>query len=367
MADVWYLVLGVTLTGYVVLDGFDLGVGALHVFLGKTEGERRAMIRSIGPVWDGNEVWLIASGGILVCAFPAAYASAFSGFYLPLIMVLWFLIFRGLAIELRSHLESPLWRQAWDVAFGLSSGALALFLGVALGNVVRGVDLDPQGRFFAPMWTDWTTSGGETGILDWYTLSVGALGLACLLTHGATWVALKTTEPLASRATALARRLGMACGVAFVIVSSATAWVAPHVRERIADAPLGAMLFLGPVGALWWHRRRLDDRRPMAAFMGSTLLIVSLIGAAVFGVYPYILPASTAATGSGLTAAGAAASDLALKTAIGWWIPAAVLVAIYHVVVYRGCRGRIPTEEERVDGDADRVSAAGAEAPDPTS
>src|SRR5579862_3026396 len=143
METLWFCLVALMVAVYVVLDGFDLGVGILHLLVARTDRERRTVIASIGPVWDGNEVWLLAAGGVLYFAFPELYASGFSGFYLPLMMVLWLLILRGLSIELRSHVDTHLWRSFWDAAFGLASLLLAVFFGAALGNVVRGVPLNP--------------------------------------------------------------------------------------------------------------------------------------------------------------------------------------------------------------------------------
>src|SRR6202795_3044824 len=172
METLWFCLVAVMLALYVLLDGFDLGAGAVHFLVAKTEEERRQVIASIGPVWDGNEVWLLAAAGTLYFAFPALYAASFSGFYLPLMMVLWLLMLRGISIEFRSHVESPVWRPLWDVVFGGASALLAIFFGAALGNVVRGVPLDASGFFFLPLWTDFWT-GGQLGILDWYTLAIG--------------------------------------------------------------------------------------------------------------------------------------------------------------------------------------------------
>src|SRR6266436_6779230 len=154
MQTAWYALVAFMLTAYVVLDGFDLGAGAIHLFIARDDPERRTVLRSIGPVWDGNEVWLIASGGTLFFAFPALYASSFSGFYLPLMVVLWLLILRGISIELRDHIDSPVWKPLWDVVFAGSSALLAVFFGAALGNVVRGAPLDASGEFFLPLWTN---------------------------------------------------------------------------------------------------------------------------------------------------------------------------------------------------------------------
>src|SRR5713101_4105950 len=175
---------------YVVLDGFDLGAGIVHLLIARTDGERRQVIGSIGPVWDGNEVWLLAAGGTLFFAFPSLYASSFSGFYLPLMIVLWLLMLRGISIEFRNHVAGSVWGPFWDAVFCASSTLLPVFLGAALGNVVRGVPLDAQGRFFEPLWTDFTTRP-PTGILDWYTVLAGLSALAALAAHGALWITLK--------------------------------------------------------------------------------------------------------------------------------------------------------------------------------
>jgi cytochrome d ubiquinol oxidase subunit II len=155
MGTLWFWIVAVMLTGYVVLDGFDLGVGIVYLFVAGSDREKMQSIRSIGPVWDGNEVWLLAAGGTLFFAFPLLYASAFSGFYLPLMIVLWLLILRGVSIELRSHVDDRLWKSFFDAIFFLSSTLLAIFYGAALANVVRGVPLGADDYFFLPLWTNW--------------------------------------------------------------------------------------------------------------------------------------------------------------------------------------------------------------------
>src|SRR6266851_2242281 len=160
MGTVWYCLVALTLVFYVLLDGFDLGAGILHLVVARTGEERRQVLRSIGPVWDGNEVWLLATGGTLFFAFPALYASGFSGFYLPLMIVLWLLVLRGISIEFRNHVHSQVWTPFWDFVFCFSSLLLAIFYGAALGNVVRGVPLDARGYFFEPLWTNFRLVGG---------------------------------------------------------------------------------------------------------------------------------------------------------------------------------------------------------------
>src|SRR5207245_186799 len=187
MEPVWFVLVAVMIIAYVVLDGFDLGAGVLHLLIARTEEERVTVIRTIGSVWDGNEVWLIAGGGTLYFAFPLLYASSFSGFYLPLNIVLWLLVMRGIGIEFRMHIENPVWRSLFDGFFAISSALLAIFFGVALGNVVRGVPLGADHFFFEPLWTNFRT-GADTGILDWYTCGAAVLALVALVsTERSTW------------------------------------------------------------------------------------------------------------------------------------------------------------------------------------
>src|SRR5499425_1412528 len=205
MGTVWFWLVALMITVYVLLDGFDLGAGAIHLLVARTDAERREVLASIGPVWDGNEVWLLAAGGTLYFAFPPLYASAFSGFYLPLMIVLWLLILRGISIEFRNHVRSLVWDPVWDFLFCASSLLLAVFYGAALGNVVRGVPLDASGYFFEPLWTHFRM-GAETGILDWYTILVGVLAFAALVMHGSLWVQLKTSGAVSDRSAAMASR-----------------------------------------------------------------------------------------------------------------------------------------------------------------
>src|SRR5258706_13710570 len=205
MDAIWFWLVAGMIVGYAVLDGFDLGAGILHLFIAKTDDERRLIHRTIGPVWDGNEVWLLAGGGTLFFAFPTLYASSFSGFYLPLMMVLWLLILRGIAIELRTHVDNRLWKSLWDVVFAGASTLLAVFFGAALGNVIRGVPLDHAGDFFLPLWTNFQP-GKDAGILDWYTVTVGITAALALTMQGALWVVYKNTGDVQQRSKTIARR-----------------------------------------------------------------------------------------------------------------------------------------------------------------
>ena len=232
LAEVWYVLLAGMLAVYVILDGFDLGAGMLHLFVAKTNAERNVVLRSIGPVWDGNEVWLLAAGGTMILAFPMLYARAFSGFYLPLMIVLWFLVFRALGIELRHHVDHPLWRQFWDVAFSLSSLLLTIFFGAALGNVVRGVAMNDAGVFFAPLWTNFRVDP-EPGVLDWYTLIVALNATVAVAMHGAAWIGWRATGDVQRRCGALLSPLWTATLVLTAVTTVATYFVQPQMGHNL--------------------------------------------------------------------------------------------------------------------------------------
>src|SRR5437588_4369728 len=234
MGTLWFWLVAIMIAMYVLLDGFDLGAGAIHLLVAKTDEERRQVLASIGPVWDGNEVWLIAVGGTMYFAFPTLYASGFSGFYLPLMIVLWLLILRGASIEFRNHIKSAVWDPLWDFLFCSSSLLLALFFGAALGNVVRGVPLDASGYFFEPLWTNFRL-GDETGILDWYTILVGVLALLALVMHGGLWVQMKTSGEVSRRARSVAGQRGWGVLVLTALVTAVTLRVQPQVLENFSN------------------------------------------------------------------------------------------------------------------------------------
>ncbi|MHC4851814.1 MAG: cytochrome d ubiquinol oxidase subunit II [Planctomycetota bacterium] len=313
METVWFLLLGLMLATYVVLDGFDLGVGMLHLFVARSDAERKQVLCSVGPVWDGNEVWLIAAGGTMLMVFPVLYATSFSGFYLPLMIMLWLLVARALGIELRHQIHDPLWAQFWDVAFAVSSLLLVVCFGAALGNVIRGVPLNAEGVFFEPLWTDFRV-GRQTGILDWYSVLVGLAAVAALGLHGALWLSARTDKAVESRAKRLV--------VGF--------WAAAVV----ALAALATVLIAHLLG------------RPRTAFLASAVYLYGLIGCAAAGIYPYVLPARE--PGLGLTAEAAAAPTPALIIALCWWIPGMLLVCMYTwLITYRSLPDKFTLEDAR--------------------
>lgn len=343
----WFLLVAFMLGMYVVLDGFDLGVGVLHLFIAKTEEERRTLIRTIGPVWDGNEVWLLAAGGTLYFAFPLLYASGFSGFYLPLTIVLWLLILRGIGIELRSHLDSPVWRGLFGGAFGVASLLLTVFFGAALGNVIRGVPLRADGYFFLPLWTDWRV-GPAPGILDWYTIIAGLVALVALSLHGAHYAALKTSGDLNARATRAAALLWPALVALTGVSLVATLWIRPAVLDNYRAQPaLYAIpvLVAGSLIGMWRFRRAGHERN---AFLSSSAYLLLMLGGAAAALYPNLLVSSTDPA-LNITVQNARSGDHALTVGLGWWSFGMAVAIGYFVFVYRMFRGKVADSPDAGD------------------
>jgi cytochrome bd ubiquinol oxidase subunit II len=341
---VWFICVALMIAMYVLLDGFDLGAGAIHLFAARNDRERRTIIRAIGPVWDGNEVWLIAAGGTLFFAFPALYASGFSGFYLPLIMVLWFLMIRGLSIELRGHIKDPMWTSFWDVMFFIGSALLAIFFGAALGNVVRGVPLDRSGNFFQPLWTDFSPFSQTPGILDWYTILIGLLAFTTLVVHGSNFIAVKNEDELNARSRRISRIFTLAVAALTALATLATFWVSPWMLQGFNERPYGYVLPLvaiaGLIGMIFFNFRG-DERK---VFLSSSAYIIGMLSSTVFGVYPRVLPAVNPE--NSLTIQNAAASDYSQAVGLVWWSIGMVFAAIYFVVIYRLFRGKVRAEDE---------------------
>jgi len=333
METLWFCLVAVMVTAYVVLDGFDLGVGIVYLFVARNDPERRTVLKSIGPFWDGNEVWLLAAGGTLYFAFPVLYASSFSGFYLPLMMVLWLLILRGLSLEMRSHVDVDLWKQFADAVFSISSGLLAIFFGAALGNVIRGVPLNAEGYFFLPLWTNFAP-GRDAGILDWYTVPIGLAAFATLMFHGSLWVAYKTEGEVQARARAMADRVRWFVVVLATLVLALSAIVQPRAARGAWLLPL-AVVAIGIAG--WGSRDR-------TRFFASCGFIVAMLVGAVLGVYPYVLP-SNGDPQFGLTIYNASAAPYGLSIGLRWFIPGIVLAAGYFFYVYRHFAGKVRSEE----------------------
>jgi len=308
---------------YTMLDGYDLGVGAISLFVCKTPEDRATAMAAIGPFWNGNEVWLIAAGGALFALFPHAYASAFSGFYLPFVMVLWLLMIRGVALELRNHLVNELWRAFFDVAFAVSSGLLILLFGVSIGNVLRGVPLDSHYYFL-----------GTLGfLLNPYALGVGLLAIAALALHGATFLALRSDGAVKERAATLAVTLWPLVLVLDLVVTVTTFSVhspLPNLAAapELTIAPIAA--FAGVIGV----RAALARGRLRVAFISSNVFIAGSTLSAAATLYPDLLSPFPPSPG-GLTVLSDVPSPTALASTIAIVGVGLLAVAVYRSVLVR--------------------------------
>jgi cytochrome d ubiquinol oxidase subunit II len=339
METVWFMLITTLLVGYVVLDGFDLGVGSIYLLVAKTETEKDQVRRSIGPIWDGNEVWLIAAGGTLFFAFPKAYAATFSIFYLAFFLILWLLILRGLAIELRSQLSNPLWHTFWDVVFSFASTALILLLGIALGNLLRGLPITAVNDPTLPFWTTFLP-GIKTGLLDWYTMLVGGLALIILIIQGAGYLALKTTGKLQTRARRIASRSIFILIPFAIIAFVVTLWVQPVIIEHYFLQPFGWILPLLMLASLGWLAFSIWRGFVKKAFIASSLFIITALASALFGLYPRIL-LNIADPAKSLTIYNSATSSYGLRTGLIWFSVGFMLLLVYVAVMYRSFGGKI--------------------------
>jgi cytochrome d ubiquinol oxidase subunit II len=328
---IWFVVLASMLAGYAILDGFDLGAGSLHLWLGRTASERSQVIDAIGPVWNGNEVWLIAAGGALVVAFPTVYATSFSGFYLALMLVLWLLLLRGIAIEFRHQLHHEMWQDAWDVVLNFASVLLAVLFGVALANVLRGLPLDAGGQFV----------GTFTLMLNPFALIGGLLSAAILSLHGANYVAVKTEGAVHARARAAAGWLWWGAVALLAVMIAASFVVRPDFTANFLRWPwliAAPLLAIAAAIATRVYLRRGDDLR---AFLSSAAWIGGILFSVAAGLYPLLLPARAGSAHPGLDIYNSASPAGSLRIALGIYAFGMTLVTIYMVNIYRIWRGKV--------------------------
>ena len=359
MEAVWFVIVSGMLAVYAVLDGFDFGVGALHRIVARTDLERRTVLAAIGPIWDGNEVWLIAAGGVLFMAFPSVYATAFSGFYMALMVVLWLLILRGVAIEFRSHQDHPLWREFWDTVFMLASALLAVVFGTTLGNLIRGVPLGEDGLRGMPLFTNFLI-GRQPGILDWYTTLVGLFTLVALGVHGALFLAWRTTGPVRERSLAFARDAWTTALVLWAAATAATAWVRPEVFSSLVSRPWAIAFVAIAIAGAWGVFRFPRRGQELAAFLSSSAFLLGMLAATLAGQYPFWLR-STLDPSYSLTALNAASDRYGLGVALTWWAVGIALAVGYFTLLFRWMRGKVGVESEPSYGSAvaDRVDSPG--------
>lgn len=347
METFWFWVVAGMLTLYVVLDGFDFGAGILSLFVAKTDSERRSVFAAIGPYWDGNEVWLIAGGGALFFAFPRAYSAGFSGFYLPLTLVLWLLMMRGLSIEFRSKEENALWRSFWDGCFFLASSLMALVLGVALGNLIRGVPMEADQYFTTPFFTNFLP-GVKPGVLDWYTVSVGLFSVVALALHGALFFRLKLEGPVSERAEALVKPLWRTAFGLFVIVSFGTAYVRPDLSGGLFAKPLSLIFAAIALFAFGSIPRFLTSANPGRAFMASCVFLGGLLASAASALFPILLRSTDPSVGQDIDIYSDRPSALAMQFGSAVWFVAILLVLFYFVHLFRTFAGKVRIEDAQV-------------------
>jgi cytochrome bd ubiquinol oxidase subunit II len=328
LPTIWFLLIGVLIGGYAVLDGFDLGAGMLHLWVARTDDERRSVIASIGPVWDGNEVWLLTAGGALFAAFPVVYATVFSGFYLALMLLLAALIFRAVAIEFRDQEPGPRWRSAWDVAFAAGSTIAALLLGVAIGNIVAGLPLGADGLY----------RGGLLGLLRPFPLAVGLLTLALFAWQGAGWLVLKLDGAPGQRARRARTVAGGAALVLWLVATAVSLVDAPHAWDAFTQplAWVAPVAFLVALGVAAWAVREGRDAIALAASGASILALIGIVGIAL---HPDMVPST--GPGASITIADAASSDLTLTVMLIVALVGMPLVLGYTAWVYSRFAGRV--------------------------
>ncbi len=346
----WYVIISVLLTVFFILDGYDFGAGIIHLFFAKNEKDKQVIAKSAGLFWDSNEVWLVVAGGVLFMAFPTFYASVFSGFYLPLIMVLWLIIFRALGLELKSQFNIKMWKDIWDKAFGVSSLLLALFFGIALGNIVRGVNLGGVTNgisqyeahyFFLPLWNDsFSPANNHPGVIDWFTLIIGIIAAITLAIHGANWIIIKTNSSINNKLKSIVFNLNI--GLLLLTVFSLSIW---HIFNKspfnnFIDKPyliIFPLIYLIGLFGLFFVKKFKKD---IHSFIFSTFVIVGGITSSLASIFPVVLP-STNDVNPPLTIYNTAASEYGLSVALGWGIVGFILLFVYLVVQKRLLGGKI--------------------------
>lgn len=329
----WFLVFGGVITGYAILDGFDLGAGALHLFL-KKEESRRIALNAIGPVWDGNEVWLVIAGGALFAGFPVAYAAVFSAFYLPVMIFLIGLIWRAVAIEFRSKEPGKIWRLTWDFVYSFACVVVTISLGLMLGNVAMGLPLNEEQEFIGSLGT----------FFNMFSILVGITTLALFMMHGAIYLAMKTEKRLYVKLTVLAKNSTIFFLVAFALTTLYTLLYVPHLSDRIRSHP---QFFIFPVIMLLAiasipHQLKKGNYR--LAFIFSSITIASLLVAVALEVFPNLLYASNNPDYS-ITVQNAASSEKTMRILLTIALIGTPLVAIYTSFVFWTFKGKVKLDE----------------------
>ena len=330
---IWFLLIGALLSGYAILDGFDLGVGMLHLFV-KGDKERRIMINSIGPVWDGNEVWLVTGGGALFAAFPHVYATVFSGFYNAFILLLFMLIFRAVAIEFRSKRPMKWWRKMWDVAFSIASFLIAFLMGVALGNIITGIPIGPDKEF----------TGTFLGLINPYSVLVGITTVALFMMHGAIYSVMKTDGELQTKLRSWVNNTIIFFAIYYVTATMATLIYYPHMVENFRSAPVIFIIALLNMLAIANIPREIFKGREFRAFLSSAVSIAALLLIFAIGIFPNIVYSNPNPEYS-LTIYNAASSEKTLTIMLIIALIGIPFVLAYTISIYWIFRGKVKIDE----------------------
>ncbi|HSD62910.1 MAG TPA: cytochrome d ubiquinol oxidase subunit II [Ignavibacteriaceae bacterium] len=331
---IWFLLVAVLIIGYAVLDGFDLGVGVLHLFT-KNEEEKRVNINAIGPVWDGNEVWLLTGGGALFAAFPVVYATIFSGFYIAFMLLLFALIFRAVSFEFRGKVDSAKWKGTWDIAFGLGSLLPAILFGVAVGNILRGISLDENRMFTGNFFT----------LLNPYSVLVGILSLVLFTMHGSIYMTIKSSDRQLERMKNIAPRLWMAFVILYTIVTFYSIFEAGFLFTSILSNPFFWILFLVLLGAIIFIPIALKSEKFGRAFFASSLTIACMLGLMAVSLFPRLVPSLTNLNYS-LTIYNASSTERTLFTMLIIALIGMPFVIGYTIFIYRTFKGKVQINEE---------------------
>ena len=326
---VWFLLIGVLIIGYAILDGFDFGVGVIHLFT-KSESDKRTMMNAIGPVWDGNEVWLLTGGGALFAAFPIVYATVFSGFYIALVLLLAALIFRAVSFEFRGKVESTSWRKFWDMAFGIGSLLPAVLFGVAFGNILRGIPIDNQGNF----------TGNFLGLLNPYSILIGVLSLALFIMHGANYMTNKSEGKLQERFEKLSSRFWIIVVVLYVAATLFTMFEAGFLFNGVMKSPVFWVLFILLLVSILYQPVAMKAKKYFMAFLSSSITIASMIGLAAVSLFPRLVPSNIDLNFS-LTIYNSSSSERTLLTMLIIALIGMPLVIIYTILIYRVFKGKV--------------------------
>ncbi|MFC6267353.1 cytochrome d ubiquinol oxidase subunit II [Frigoriflavimonas asaccharolytica] len=346
----WFIAIAIVLAMFFILDGYDFGAGIIHLFFAKNEEDKEVITKSAGLFWDSNEVWLVAGGGMLFMAFPTFYASVFSGFYLPLIIVLWLIVFRAIGLEFRAQFNYQMWKDIWDASFGVSSLLLALFFGIALGNIVRGVNLGGvengisthEGQyFFLPLWdSSFSPLSATPGIIDWFTIIIGVISVVTLAMHGANWIILKTNSSINEKLKSVIFKLNIALAILTVLSLSVWQIVRPESLNNFFEKPylivFPIIYFTGLIGLFYIKKLKKD----IYGFIFSTLIILGGITSSLASLFPVILPSINNVNES-LTIYNTSAEEYGLSVALVWGIIGFSLIFIYFIVQKRLLAGKI--------------------------